>query len=69
MSLMDVKDFYIITHRNDYLFSDNMTPTQQHQAFDEVLYLEKRFAAEVYAQRYYDKYPKVYYNGKKKEKG
>ena len=66
--MMDNKDFMLIPHRNDYLFSDNMRPVQQHQAFEELILFEKRFAAEIYAQRYHDKYPRINYYGKRKEK-
>lgn len=54
-------------HKNDYLFSDDMLPVRKQQAFEDFLRLEKEFAALIYAQRYLDKYPKVYYNGKKKK--
>lgn len=54
-------------YRNDYLFSDELLPVRKHQAVEEMLHLEKEFAALIYAERYFDKYPKVHHNGKKKE--
>ena len=42
-------------HKNEFLFSDLMIPTRKHQAYEEMLDLEKRFAGEIYYQRCLDK--------------
>jgi hypothetical protein len=66
--LVSEDDSRIFTYRNDFLVSDNMLPVRKHQAMEELINIEKEFAAVIYAQRYLDKYPVVYYNGRKKEK-
>ena len=63
---MNEKDI-MFPHRNDYLFSDLMLPVRKQQAFDELLKLEKEFAALIYTERYLIKYPGRRNNGKKKE--
>lgn len=45
----------IIPHKNHYLFSDDMLPVRKHQAYEEVLELEKRMAGTVYYQRCLEK--------------
>ena len=57
----------MFSHRNEYLFSDDLLPVQKHQAYDEILQFEKEFAAVIYAQRYHDKFPMVHHYGKQKE--
>lgn len=56
----------MVLYRNDYLFSDVILPVRKHQATEELLTLEKEFAALIYVERYLDKYPQRNNNGKKK---
>lgn len=42
-------------HKNEFLFSDLMIPVRQHQAYEEMLDLEKEFAGSIYYQRCLDK--------------
>ena len=42
-------------HKNEFLFSDLMTPTRKHQAYEEMLNIEKEFAGSIYYQRCLDK--------------
>lgn len=57
----------MLLYRNDYLFSDLMLPVRKSQAAEELLHLEKEFAALIYTERYLIKYPRVRHYGKKKE--
>ena len=45
----------IIQHKNEYLFSDELLPIRQHQAYDEVLQKERELAGSVYYQRCLEK--------------
>lgn len=38
-------------HRNDFLISDSLTPTQRNQAFDEIMAIEKDLASLIYIQK------------------
>jgi len=42
-------------HKNEFLFSDLITPVRQHQAYEEMLDFEKEFAGAIYYQRCLDK--------------
>jgi hypothetical protein len=41
----------MVTIRNEYLFSDDILPVRNHQAYDEMLMFQKRFAADIYYQK------------------
>lgn len=45
------RDGGMISYRNDYLFSDELLPVQQHQATEELLMFEKELAHYIYHQR------------------
>ena len=39
-----------------FMSNDNTLPVRRQQAYDELLKLQNEFAAEIYAQRYWEKY-------------
>lgn len=41
----------INAYKNEYLVSSNMIPTRQHQAIEDILEFQKRFAGTIYFQR------------------
>ena len=46
----------MVSYRNEFLFSDILLPVRNHQAYDEMLQLEKEFAGTIYYQRCLDKH-------------
>ena len=46
---------HISHYRNQYLVGTNMTPTKNHQAYDELLKLQKILGSEIYIRRIRDR--------------
>ncbi len=45
----------LVRVRNDFLVNYEMTPTQQHQVYEELLQLEKEYASVIYFQKDLDR--------------
>lgn len=45
------RDGSMISHRNDYLFSDELLPVQRHQMMEELLQFERELAGCLYLQK------------------